>query len=126
MTLEDKIGVTSFFNTNWLETSIHFAGLEFDPAELEEWIRIEYTPNASKSLDIAFSNYTSKGVLEVSIYARKENRTYELYDLVLTMIRGAKFGDLKIKHIDILNKSNFQTLNGDYINLDVGIYLSSL
>lgn len=123
--LDTKRGVSAFFFQNWTETPIHWFGLEFDINGLDEWIFVSYTHTSSKNADINGSDYRENGVIDILIYARTENRTFEIYDMISNMLRNQRIGNTSVDLISIDNKATMSTENGDYRVLDIGVYLKS-
>ena len=64
--------------------------------------------------------------IDVAIYAKKENRTLELYDILSDMFLGKRIKDVFCSTVRIDNKLDVQTEYGDYKLLDTSIYLNSL
>ena len=126
MTLETKQNVSKFFNTNWTITPIEWKGLPFSIVGKDEWIKVEYIPSGNSSLDISNDGYRQSSYISVFIHARKENRCYELYDILCTKLQTVKIDNVKVRYIDVNNKSNLDTTNGVYTFMEVGVTIKTL
>lgn len=123
--LEVKQAVTSKFFSEWTETVIHWHGLEFDNSSIDEWIRVEYIPNETYNSSIDSRMDSNSGWIAIDVFARKENRTYELYDMIVQMLSLERIGGNSVKTIDIQGKDTISTDNGDYKILIASVYLKS-
>lgn len=123
--IELKQGISNFFHTNWTETPIDWYGLEFNIEGLNEWITISVEPTSSKNSDISGIGYKQNAVINLEIYSIKENRTFELYDMISNMLLNKNIGNAYVYRIDIDRKGLLQTTFGDFRMLDIGIYLKS-
>lgn len=123
--IELKQGISNFFHTNWTETPIDWFGLEFNIEGLNEWIAISVEPTSSKNSDISGVGYKQNAVINLEIYSIKENRTFELYDMISNMLLNKNIGNAYVYRIDIDRKGLLQTTFGDFRMLDIGIYLKS-
>ena len=122
--LEAKQVINSMFATKWTQTAIQWYGLPFSNKNIDEWIMVSVIglDSSTRTLD---SNNTDF-VIDVAIYAKKENRTLELYDMLSEMFLGKRIKDVSCSTIRIDNKLDVQTEYGDYKLLDTSIYLNSL
>ena len=122
--LEAKQVVNSMFASEWTETVIQWYGLPFSNKNIDEWIMVSVIGlnSATRTLD----NNNTDLVIDVAIYAKKENRTLELYDMLSEMFLGKRIKDVFCSTIRIDNKLDVQTQYGDYKLLDTSIYLNSL
>jgi hypothetical protein len=123
--VELKQGISSFFHTSWTETPIHWYGLEFEIEGLSEWIRISIEPTSSANSDISGVGYKQNAIINIEIYCDKENRTFEIYDIISNMLLNKNIGNAYVYRIDIDRKGLLQTTLGDFRILDIGIYLKS-
>lgn len=121
MILENKQNISKLFFDNWTTTAIQWYGIEFDIGTKDEWIAVSYTPTTVSNAFVNTKNDYSTGVIDVDIYARKENRTYQLYDMILEMLSATKIGNNSIRGIDIDGKDLISTDNGDYRVLNISI-----
>lgn len=123
MIKDAKVAISGWFNTNWTDTVIHYYGLNFDVNGKEEWLMVAYEPVSMTQNGIDFDSYKQKGKIIISFYARKENRTFELMDILLGKIKGINVAGMI--HNGILNpmKGDMQTVNGDYKSLTAVVYL---
>ena len=122
--LEAKQVINSMFATQWTETAIQWYGLPFSNKNVDEWIMVSIVGlnSATRTLD----NNNTDLVIDVAIYAKKENRTLELYDMLSDMFLGKRIEDVFCSTVRIDNKLDVQTEYGDYKLLDTSIYLNSL
>ena len=122
--LEAKQVVNSMFATQWTQTAIQWYGLPFSNKGLDEWIMVSVV--GLNSATRTFDNNNTDFVIDVAIYAKKENRTLELYDILSEMFLGKRIKDVYCGTVRIDNKLDVQTEYGDYKLLDTSIYLNSL
>ena len=122
--LEAKQVVNSMFATQWTKTPIQWYGLPFSNKNVDEWIMVSVI-GLDSSIRTLDSNNTDF-VIDVAIYAKKENRTLELYDMLSEMFLGKRIKDVHCSTVRIDNKLDVQTEYGDYKLLDTSIYLNSL
>lgn len=122
--LEAKQVINSMFATEWTETAIQWYGLPFSNKNVNEWIMVSVVGLSSATR--TFDNNNNDFVIDVAIYAKRENRTLELYDMLSGMFLGKRIKDVFCSTIRIDNKLDVQTEYGDYKLLDTSIYLNSL
>jgi hypothetical protein len=123
---QSKVEVSKLFFNNWTETKIHWYGLEFDITGLDEWIRVSYQPTSQKATCIDGEMNNNTGVIDVDIFARKELRTFEIYDMISSIVSNNDIPNIIIRSIDIENKTLVSTDNGDYMELKISIYLKTI
>jgi hypothetical protein len=123
---QSKVEVSKLFFNNWTETEIHWYGLEFDITGLDEWIRVSYQPTSQKAICIDGEMNNNTGVIDVDIFARKELRTFEIYDMISSIVSNNDIPNIIIRSIDIENKTLISTDNGDYMELKISIYLKTI
>jgi len=125
-TLQNKLDIVKKFFDKWTYTQIHWYGVEgFDNSSLNEWIHVSYEP-ATKLFSTLTNTMSENGIITIDILARKENRTFELYDNLVTIMNDNPIGGSIIKSIDIEGKDLVSTENGDYRVLSIAIYLKIL
>jgi hypothetical protein len=125
--LETKQSIATKFHNEWTETEIHWYGLEeFDYSVLDEWIHIGYIPSSKDSAVLDSSLDLETSYIGIDIMARKENRTFEIYDLINALLLGVKFGNVSVKYIDIQGKDLISTDNGDYRVLTISVLLKTI
>lgn len=125
MVKDTKIAVNTWFNTNWTDTLIHFYGLDWDITGKEEWILVAYEPMQLRQDSIDFAGYKQNGKIIVSFYARKENRTFELLDILMNKLKTVDINNLISSGATNIIKDRMNTTNGDYSILTAMIYLKS-
>ena len=122
--LEAKQVVNSMFATQWTKTPIQWYGLPFSNKNIDEWIMVSVVGLSSATRTLNDNN--TDFAIDVAIYAKKENRTLELYDMLSDMFLGKRIRDVYCSTVRIDNKLDAQTEYGDYKLLDTSIYLNSL
>ena len=122
--LEAKQVINSIFATEWTETVIQWYGLPFSNKNVDEWIMVSIVGLNSATRTLNDNN--TDFAIDVAIYAKKENRTLELYDILSDMFLGKRIKDVFCSTVRIDNKLDVQTEYGDYKLLDTSIYLNSL
>lgn len=123
--LENKIEISKKFHTEWTETEIHWYGLEFSLNGIEEWIHLEYVPKFESNATL--DGFRDKiAFIDIDVFARKENRTFELYDKILEMLSSTRIGNNGIRDITISGKDLISTDNGDYRVLKITVLLKTL
>ena len=125
MTKDIKIEVTSLFTYKWTATTVHYNGLDFNIDDKEEWIYVSYEPIAASPSGIGFDGYREDGVIKITVHSRKENRTFELLDLLLEMFRTNKIGTMIMYNNKVGSKGVMSTSNGDYRYLNCSIYIKN-
>ena len=125
MIKDTKIAINTLFHNLWTDTDIHFNGLDFDIAGKEEWIYVSYEPVLSIPAGVSNMGYFDNGVIKVTIYARKENRTFELLDSLLYMLQNNKIADMVGYNNKVGSKGVMSTTNGDYMYLNNSYYIKN-
>lgn len=124
--LTNKIDISTLFYNNWNETPIHWYGLEFDINGIDEWIYVSYNPQSDSNITITNDISQEIGTIEIDIFARKENRTLEIYDMIMNLLRHSRVGSNSVKFVDISSKDVISTVNGDYKILRMLVMLKTL
>ena len=125
-TLQNKINMVQRFFSNWTDTEIHWYGVEgFDNSTLDEWIHVSYEP-ATKTLSTLSREMGERAIISIDILARKENRTFEIYDKLVNLVNNITIGDSMVSNIEVQGKDLVSTDNGDYRVLSIAIYLKTL
>lgn len=84
---ETKIYFDDLFQTNWAGTEIHYAGEEFNGANLEEWVNPVYMPSMGYHTDLCGTTMNT-GVLHVACWSDTHLGSLELSDTVVDFIRA--------------------------------------
>lgn len=125
MTKQIKIDVNTLLNTYWVDTPIHFNGLDFDIDGKDEWIYTSYEPVSMEPCSVGFDGYYLNGVIKVTVYARKENRCFELVDLLAEVLRVNKLPSVVIHSTKVSPKGIMNTTNGDYSYVNLNYYVKN-
>lgn len=125
-TLQNKVNSIKNLFSNWNMTPVHWYGVDgFDNSTLEEWIYVSYIP-AIKTFTTLSREMGERAILSIDIIARKENRTFEIYDNLVTIVNNKCIGDSMVNSIEVEGKNQVSTENGDYKVLSIAIYLKTL
>ena len=125
MTKQIKIDVNTLLNTYWTTTPIHFNGLDFDIDSKDEWVYISYEPISMTPCSVGFDGYYLNGVIKATVYARKENRCFELVDLLSEVLRLNKLPSVVVYSTKVSPKGIMNTTNSDYLYVNLSYYVKN-
>ncbi len=90
--LEDKTGIVTYIDTNWVETEILYSGHEYNYDDKTEWIFVQVTPEEVGNVSINTSTDSNVLLVDVAVFSLSQHRTLELTDMVIAMLYDKKIG----------------------------------
>lgn len=82
---ETKLYIDTLFKDEWCETPIHYAGEEFDSANIDKWVNPFYQPTYGSHVDMC-STTLIVGNLFVGCWATTDVDALELADDIIAFI----------------------------------------
>jgi hypothetical protein len=119
--LQDKIDIETFIANNYDETTIHWSGQEFDSSSVAEWIFVDYRCTSTGDCGLDNTSYSSSGYLSVTVMSENRHRTHQIADVVVTMMKGIKIGDIVIGDISIDAQGIIDDINKSYMDLNFSV-----
>ena len=84
--VETKKYFEDIFEDGWLETAVHYVGMEFDGSQHDRWVNPVYKPLRSTPNGISESTSISMGQLYIVCWADNDGDAMELADSVVAFI----------------------------------------
>ena len=117
--LQSKKSIEQYFNDNYSETAIHWAGMNFDTKAYTEWVYFEYVAEYVADSGLDNAEYSQSGTIRCSVVSQSPFRCNEIADMIIELFKAKKIDALFAGKIKVLSQDYVADIDKTIMELDL-------